>query len=127
LVAPQTQKAAPQPSPAAPAQPAATPKPAATQTAEAPSAPAPTPTLSTGSARVQLAAVKSPSLAKAQWAKLQKAYPELLGALTLNVEKVDRSGTTLYRVQAGPLNDKAAAKDLCAKLAAQKQACLVPK
>ena len=75
---------------------------------------------------MKLAAVKSEALAKSEWAKLQKAYPALLSGLTLNVEAVDRSGTKLYRIQAGPLT-KAQAKDLCTQLKAQKQACIVAK
>ncbi|HEY4164650.1 MAG TPA: SPOR domain-containing protein [Dongiaceae bacterium] len=124
--APVAQTAAPEPAKAEPAtKPAA--KPAETQTAAAPAtAPttAPKP-VSTGSARVQLAAVRSEAAAKTQWAKLQKAHPDLLGALSLNIQKVDRSGVTYYRIQAGPLTDKATAKQLCAKLSALKQDCIV--
>lgn len=134
---PQTQQAAPapaEPAPATTAEKPAEPAPAApkaaepTQTAAAPTKPA-APTVAPtagGGARIQLAAVKSEALAKSEWAKLQKAYPALLGGLTLNVEAVDRSGTKLYRIQAGPLT-KAQAKDLCTQLKAQKQACIVAK
>jgi cell division septation protein DedD len=80
-----------------------------------------------GNARIQLAAVKSEALAKQQWAKFQKAHPDLLGALTLSIQKVTVNGADYYRIQAGPLSDKAAAKDLCSKLKAQKQDCLVAK
>jgi hypothetical protein len=126
--APIAQSAAPEPAPAAPAETAVT-KPADTQTAAAPAnPPAATPTvLPAGSVKVQLAAVKSESAAKAQWAKLQKSYPALLGALSLNIEKTVKNGTDYYRIQAGPLNDKAKAKQLCAQLAAQNQACIVAK
>jgi hypothetical protein len=142
----QTQQAAPAaaepaPAPAAPTTTAEkpteiTPTPAAeapkaaepTQTAAAPTTPAKPSVAPTagGTARIQLAAVKSEALANAQWAKLQKAHPDLLGALTLSVQKVDKSGGTLYRIQAGPLS-KAQAKELCTKLKAQKQDCLVAK
>jgi hypothetical protein len=57
---------------------------------------------------------------------MQKAHPDLLGSLTLNIEKVDKGGTALFRVQAGPLT-KAQAKDLCTKLKAAKQDCIVAK
>jgi hypothetical protein len=143
---PQTQQAAPAPAeptpapaaaekpaePAAPAagtakapEPAPAAKPETTQTAAAPAAPSVAPTAG-GGARIQLAAVKSEALAKSEWTKLQKAHPNLLGGLTLNVQSVDRNGTKLYRIQAGPLT-KAQAKDLCAQLKAQKQDCLVAK
>jgi hypothetical protein len=136
---PETQQAAPAPAepapattaekPAEPAPAPAAPKAAEpTQTAAAPAAPAAPAVAPTtgGGARIQLAAVKSEALAKSEWAKLQKAHPSLLGGLTLNVETVDRSGTKLYRIQAGPLT-KAQAKDLCTQLKAQKQDCLVAK
>jgi hypothetical protein len=106
----------------------AAPKAEPTQTAAVPTAPAQPSVAPTagGGARVQLAAVKSEAAASTQWAKLQKAHPDLLGALSLNVEKVEKNGTTLYRVQAGPLS-KVQAKDLCSKLKAQKQDCIVAK
>jgi hypothetical protein len=133
----ETQQAATQPAAPAPAktteapaasQPAAqAPAPTKTQTAAAPAA-APTvqPAVG-GNARIQLAAVKSEALAKQQWAKFQKAHPDLLGALTLSIQEVTVNGADYYRIQAGPLSDKAAAKDLCSKLKAQKQDCLVAK
>jgi hypothetical protein len=111
---------APEPTP----EPAPAPK-AETQTAAVAAAPSVAPTAGGGS-RVQLAAVKSEALAKSEWAKLQKAHPSLLGGLTLNVQAVDRNGSKLYRIQAGPLT-KAQAKDLCTKLKAEKQDCLVAK
>lgn len=113
----------PEPAPA-PAPKAAEP----TQTAAAPTAPAAPSVAPTagGGSRVQLAAVKSEALAKAEWAKLQKAHPALLGGLTLNVQAVDKNGSKLYRIQAGPLT-KAQAKDLCSQLKAQKQDCIVAK
>jgi hypothetical protein len=140
---PQAQQAAPAPAAATPApattaeksaEPAAAPVPAApktaepTQTAAAPTAPAEPKVAPTagGNARIQLAAVKTEALASDQWAKFQKAHPDLLGALTLNVQKVTVNGGALYRIQAGPLT-KVQAKDLCTKLKAQKQDCIVAK
>jgi hypothetical protein len=109
-------------------EPTAAPKSEPTQTAAVPAAPA-TPSVAPtagGGARIQLAAVKSETLAQSEWAKLQKAHPSLLGGLTLNVQAVDKSGSKLYRIQAGPLT-KAQAKDLCTQLKAQKQDCIVAK
>jgi hypothetical protein len=111
---------------AAPAQPepaqAAQPEPTATQEA------AVTPTVPAGSTRVQLAAGKSEDAVRKQWAELQKAHPDLLGALTLNIQRVDKGAAGIfYRLQAGPLADKAAAKKLCASLKQAHQDCLVVK
>ena len=126
---PQTQQAAPEPTAPVAATPAKTePAKPATQTAAAPSVPAaPTTNSAAGDVRIQLAAVKSEEAATTQWAKLQKAHPDLLGGLTLNVEKVDKGGATFYRIQAGPLSNKTDAKALCTKLQAQKQDCIVAK
>ena len=114
-----------EPAPAAAPAPVATtqataPEPAATQTASAPvSVPA-------GSVRIQIAAVKSEAAAQELWAQLQKRHPAILGGLGLSVEKVDKgSAGVLYRVQAGPFADKAAAKQACVKLKSQNQDCIV--
>lgn len=103
---------------AAPAEPA----PAEAAPAAAPAAePA-----ATGSARIQLAAVKSETAAQKEWARIQKANPDLLGDLTLHVERFNKTASEVYyRIQAGPLQDKASAKQLCAKLKQKNQACIV--
>lgn len=101
--------------------------PAASEAAPAETAAAPTAQpAAAGAARIQLAAVKSKAAAQKEWVRIQKAHPDLLGALSLHVERFNKSATeTYYRIQAGPLADKAAAKQLCAKLKEQNQACLV--
>jgi hypothetical protein len=125
--------------PAVPAAPATTPAAATPSAAAAPITPTAVQTAAKpattdaapvakpgGKIRVQLAAVKSEAAAKATWAKLQKAHPAQLGKLDLIVEKVDKGAEGIfYRVQAGPLSDKATAKSICAALAQQGQACLV--
>ncbi|HET6620570.1 MAG TPA: SPOR domain-containing protein [Dongiaceae bacterium] len=105
-----------------PAQPAPTPAPAPSATQEA----AVTPAAPVGKTRVQLAAGKSEAAVKKEWAALQKAHPDLLGALTLNVERVDKGAAGIfYRLQAGPLADKNAAAKLCASLKQAHQDCIV--
>ena len=114
---------APEPAPAAtqpePAQ-ATQSEPTVTQEAAVtPSAPA-------GNIRVQLAAGKSEASVQKEWAALQKAHPDLLGSLSLTIEKVDKGAAgVFYRLQAGPLADKAAAKKLCASLKQAHQDCIV--
>lgn len=106
-----------QPEPAKPTQPE---QPAATQEA------AVTPTAPAGNTRVQLAAGKSEESVKKEWAAMQKAHPDLLGSLSLTIERIDKGAAGIfYRLQAGPLADKAAAKKLCASLKQQNQPCLV--
>jgi cell division septation protein DedD len=79
----------------------------------------------TGAFRIQLAAVKSQDAAQLGWKKLTKAHPDILGGLTLNVVKVDRSSGPLYRLQAGPFADRGAAEAACGKLKQKRQDCLV--
>jgi hypothetical protein len=79
-----------------------------------------------GSARIQLAAVKTEAAAQKEWLRLQKMHPDVLGALTLHVEKFEKSASeTFYRIQAGPFQDKAGAKQICAQLKQKDQGCIV--
>lgn len=87
-------------------------------------APAQTAT-TTGSFRIQLAAVKSSDAAKAAWTKLTKTHPDVLGGLKLSVAKVERAEGALYRIRAGMFADRAAAEAACAKLKQKNQDCLV--
>lgn len=124
-VAPATSEAAPVPA-EEPTQTATAETPAPAEAAPA-AEPAPAAAPATGgSARIQLAAVKSEAAAQKEWARLQKANPDLLGGLSLHVERFNKTASEVYyRIQAGPLADKAAAKQLCAKLKQKDQACLV--
>jgi hypothetical protein len=128
-------QAAAQPEPAQTAQPeqpaqAAQPEQPAAQEAPAQEAPAQqaavTPVAPAGNTRVQLAAGKSEAAVQKEWDALQKAHPDLLGSLSLTVERVDKGASGIfYRLQAGPLADKTAAKELCASLKQKGQDCLV--
>jgi hypothetical protein len=102
----------------------ATPAPVAAA-APAPAVPKPAKAAGPGGYRVQLAAVRSQDAAAAEWAKLQKANPEL-GSLQLNVVQVELPDKgTFYRVQAGPLSDQGSADQLCGALKARSQGCIV--
>ena len=120
------QQSAQQPAPPAQsgapaATPAATPAPARTQ------APAPATTAAAGgTARVQLASLPEQAQAQATWTQLQRKFPAELGGLSPSFERVDLGARGIYfRLQAGPLRDRAAAQALCEKLSAAKQGCLV--
>ncbi|MFY8106533.1 MAG: SPOR domain-containing protein [Elstera sp.] len=76
----------------------------------------------TRGAKVQLGAVKSEAAASAEWAKLQKAHPEL-ARLSMSVAKVEIPNKgTYYRIQAGPVTDGAS---VCGAVKARGQDCLV--
>lgn len=106
--------------PAPPAQPAQ---------AAAPAKPVPlTPPApaATGPLRVQIAATKDEPSARAEFARLQKAHADLLGNLSATVVKADLGDKgVFYRIQAGPIADKAQADKLCAQLKPLGIGCIV--
>jgi len=81
--------------------------------------------LTAGDVVLQLSSVKSESAAATEWKRLTAAHPGLLGDRPLALEKADVQGTTYFRVQTGPFPSRAAAADICAKLKARNQDCLV--
>lgn len=119
---PQPVVSRPAPAPQAPA--VQTPAPVAAKPPAVQAAPAATPAAASASrgAKVQLGAVKSEAAASAEWAKMQKANPELAN-LSLSVAKVEIPNKgTYFRIQAGPVADGGA---VCAALKARGQDCLV--
>lgn len=121
-----TAPAAPEPKPQAkPAPKAPAPKPVARATP----APAATGGDLTKSYRIQLAAARSEKAVKSEWGKLQGRNKDLLGALQLQVTRIDLGSTkgTFYRLRAGPLASAAKAKALCERLKQRKLGCLVVK
>ncbi|NQU70732.1 MAG: SPOR domain-containing protein [Rhodospirillales bacterium] len=80
-----------------------------------------------GSTRVQLLSMRSEKSVRKAWAGLQKRHGDLLGKLTLNVEKRNLGAKkgVYYRLQAGPLANVAAAQTLCSQLKKQKLGCIV--
>ncbi|MBW8056299.1 MAG: SPOR domain-containing protein, partial [Nitrospira sp.] len=77
--------------------------------------------------KVQLAAERSLEGARGEWERLRRKNLDLLGNLTLSVTKADLGPEkgVFYRLRAGPVGDKAAARALCAKLARREMGCLV--
>ncbi|MFQ5939690.1 MAG: SPOR domain-containing protein, partial [Alphaproteobacteria bacterium] len=77
--------------------------------------------------RIQVAAVRSSEAAYGGWQRLQAQHKDLLGKLKLTVQRVDLGPEkgVFYRVQAGPLADKAAANALCTKLSLRRVECLI--
>lgn len=75
--------------------------------------------------RIQLFSLSSEKDAENVWTRLQKTNSDLLGGLELRVQAVKLPKGTFYRVQAGPLANRAAAASLCGTLKSRKQDCLV--
>ncbi len=77
---------------------------------------------------IQIAAVREPERAEAEWARLQRQHAELLRGLKLFVIKADLGDKGVFwRLRAGPFTDEVQAKNRCADLAKQKVGCLVVK
>ncbi len=114
--------------PAAAAKPSATaqiPKESQTAALTPPKKPAVAPSKSGGNFLVQLASVRSEARAKAEWARLQKAFPQEFAGRALIVEERAIAGRgTFYRVQTGRFETLKDARAMCAGLKSKKQACL---
>ena len=74
--------------------------------------------------RVQLASLRDPGAARAEWARLKREQPDLLGKLTAVAVRADLGDKgTFYRIEAGSFRDAAAAERLCGELKRHKLAC----
>ena len=99
------------------------PKPAAAAPIGAPAA-VQAPALGAGF-RVQLAAVRNAEVAATEWARMQKAHPEL-ASLRMTAIPVEIEGRAPFvRLQAGPFTSIDAAQKICADLKQRSQGCLV--
>ena len=74
---------------------------------------------------VQLAAVASEQAAQAEWQRLSKRMPDLLGARKPTVQRVDRDGRTIWRVRTGGFADLAEATSFCARVRAKGASCSI--
>jgi Flp pilus assembly protein TadD len=75
---------------------------------------------------VQVAALRSPSEAEAEWRRLKGTHGDLLADLPLNLQKTDLPDKGVYyRLRSGPFVDAGTPKQLCEVLQARDQACLV--
>ena len=128
-------KPAPQAPPAPPAEVAAKPPPQATVSPPAESTANPPPTPNTvknppasgGGAfwRIQLASLNASTDAEAEWKRVQQINQDLLDGLTLHIQQVTLAKGTFFRLQVGPLADRATAVSLCRSLISREQDCLV--
>ncbi|HEV8680880.1 MAG TPA: SPOR domain-containing protein [Stellaceae bacterium] len=113
------------------------PGPTPAYTARAPAAAAPNPKATAASAppaangkrapiRVQLGSLRSPDAARAEWARLKREQPDLLGKLTAVAVRADLGDKGIfYRIEAGQFSDPAAANRLCGELKRRKLGCTV--
>ncbi len=75
---------------------------------------------------VQLASVKTKAGAKREWLALKRRFPGILGGLKASLDEAKlRSNGTVVRVRTGGFTTLRDAIDLCARLTAKRQECLV--
>ena len=79
----------------------------------------------TSSTLVQLAAVESEQGAQAEWQRLAKRIPDLLGDKRPVVQRAERDGKPVWRVRTGGFTDMADATSFCARLRAKGAPCTI--
>ncbi len=120
---------APAPAPAPPA-PAPVPAPPAPKAPPAPAKPEPVPAPPTPTAKqgymVQLSALKTEDAAKAEWQRIIKQNGDVLGGLSMNIQRADLGAKGIFfRLRGAYLPDRKSAEGICAKLATRKVGCLI--
>lgn len=85
----------------------------------------PPPPAASGAFAVQIASLRSEAAARARWNDLKRRYPDLLRGLSLSVDRAGSEKGAQYRLRAGPLPDRAAAKRLCDRLNEREVGCLI--
>ena len=110
--APVARAVAPTPAPATPA-----------AAAPAPARPAARTPARTGGTQVQLAAVETEAGARAEWQKLSRKMPDLLGARQLVLQKTEKDGKVFWRVRTGGFASTAEANGFCADVKSMGGAC----
>ena len=122
--APPAPTATPAPAPAAPPAPA----PVASAPPQTAAAPAPSAGTDGRGYRLQLGAVKALENAKQAWDRIKRQNGDLVGALSVSVDRVDLGDRgVFYRIHAGPIADAAQAERLCAQLRQRGVGCILAK
>ena len=72
---------------------------------------------------VQIAATSSEATANSEWAKMLKAYPDMLTGGEKFIQQADVNGKTVYRLRVGSFASKADAATFCAAFKAKGGNC----
>lgn len=112
----------------APQAPSATPAPTPVVSVPPAAVPAPGAGTDIKSYRLQLGAVKAPEIAKQEWDRIKRQNADLVGSLSVSVDRVDLGERgVFYRIHAGPIADAAQAERLCAQLRQRGVGCILAK
>jgi len=78
-----------------------------------------------GEFRIQLASLRDDAQASVAWKKISSENKDLVGKLKMFVQRVDLGDKgVFYRLQAGPLDGRAAADKICSELKQRNVGCL---
>lgn len=81
-----------------------------------------------GPYRIQLGSFESNESAQKRWNEIKNKHSDLIGALTMVVERVEiKAKGTMYRLQAGPLKSAEDVQKVCGALAKRKVGCFLVK
>ena len=131
VTGPEAARAAPDPAraghPAARAPAALAPAAVAAMPASPPATPAPAASAPVSGAgpMVQLAAVDNEPAAQAEWQRLAKRMPDVLGGRRPVVQRAEHDGHAVWRVRTGGFADIADATGFCARVRAKGGACTI--
>lgn len=77
--------------------------------------------------RVQIASLRSKRAVDKAWKSLLRQHQDLLSRLNMSVQKADLGPAKgiYFRMQAGPFEDRASAREFCSRLASRKVGCFV--
>ena len=81
-------------------------------------------TIPAGTRLVQLGAFDDETSARAEWAKLQANFPDLLPGKAMVVQSAQSGGRTFYRLRAHGFTDEDVARQFCAAMLAQNASCI---
>jgi hypothetical protein len=114
------------PAPGAPSQPqAATQQPAQASAPAIPAPPVASAPAAGGSVRVQVGALGTQEAAAREAERLRRSYGNVFGRVGITVVRGESGGSPIYRIQAGPVRDRAAADELCNALHQHHVGCII--